>query len=91
VAIWVESPLLIALRDRLAAGLRDMLSAQDKQPFRPHVTIQNKVSTEEARRSLIRICRGWHPRSARVEGIDVWEYLGGPWSLHARIPFDPEG
>ncbi|WP_165246679.1 2'-5' RNA ligase family protein [Paludisphaera soli] len=87
VAIRVESGELVALRRRLAARLVADLSAQDRQPYNPHVTIQNKVTAEEARETLAAVRREWIPSVARVEGIDVWEYLGGPWEHHARLPF----
>ena len=87
VAIRIESSLLISLRNQLASALHADLSAQDKQPYAPHVTIQNKVTAEEARESLIEIRREWLPGVAQVEGIDLWEYLGGPWSHHDWLPF----
>jgi 2'-5' RNA ligase len=52
VAINVESPELLDLRKKLATTWKDWLEAQDKQPFKPHVTIQNKVTPEEARKVL---------------------------------------
>ncbi|QEH34422.1 hypothetical protein OJF2_29610 [Aquisphaera giovannonii] len=87
VAIRVESGQLVSLRNRLATRLHAELSAQDRQAYRPHVTIQNKVTAEEASRTLIDVRREWLPCVARVEGIDLWEYLGGPWQHHARLAF----
>ncbi|WP_435011439.1 2'-5' RNA ligase family protein [Tundrisphaera lichenicola] len=86
VAIRVESARLVSLRGDLARPLTD-LSAQDRQPYRPHVTVQNKVTAEEASACLAELRRDWLPRVARVEGMDLWEYLGGPWQHHSRIDF----
>ena len=49
VAIRIESPGLDAIRDDLAAEFRGLLTSQDAGPWTPHVTIQNKVGTREAR------------------------------------------
>ncbi|MDX1765262.1 MAG: 2'-5' RNA ligase family protein, partial [bacterium] len=43
VAIEVNSPGLLKLRNGLAAEWEPWLTAQDKQSYRPHITIQNKV------------------------------------------------
>ena len=88
VAIRVVSGLLTGLRDELASRLDGYLSPQDRQPFRPHVTVQNKVSAEEARECLAELDRTWQPRRARVEAVDVWRYLDGPWSFHARLSLE---
>ncbi len=87
VAIRVESGRLVSLRNELAARLHPYLSAQDRQPYRPHVTVQNKVTAEEAGECLAELRREWLPGVARVHGIDLWEYLGGPWQHHARLGF----
>jgi 2'-5' RNA ligase len=50
VAIRLAGSELLALRARLAQAWKDWLTPQDRQSWRPHVTIQNKVPPEEARR-----------------------------------------
>ncbi len=87
VAIRVESGGLVALRGRLADRLHADLSAQDRQRYAPHATIQNKVTAGEAGRCLAEVREGWSARAARFEGIDLWEYLGGPWKHQALLPF----
>lgn len=49
VAFILESESLARLHAELARAFSGWLTPQDRQPFRPHITIQNKVSTEEAR------------------------------------------
>jgi hypothetical protein len=44
-AFRVESEELADIRDDLAEAFRGMLIPQDQAPWRPHVTIQNKVAT----------------------------------------------
>ena len=90
VAVEVGSPELIKLRGRLAAVWGRWLGAQDRQVFRPHVTIQNKVAADEARRLYERLNGAWEPLSGRGEGLLLWRYLGGPWKLAGEFPFVEE-
>ena len=46
----VESEELEEIRDELAEAFHGLLTPQDQAPWRPHVTIQNKVEPREARR-----------------------------------------
>jgi 2'-5' RNA ligase len=86
VAIAVAAPDLMDLRNRLARPVADHLTPQDRQTFRPHVTIQNKVDPAEARQLMARLGAAFVPRQGRGTAVLIWEYLGGPWRLHARAP-----
>lgn len=79
VALAVSAPGLAGLRGRVAAPLADRLTAQDRQGFRPHVTVQNKVTPEAARALLAELESEWEPRRGWAEGLDLWHYRGGPW------------
>ena len=87
VALEVASPELVALRRALAAGWSHMLTRQDAGGFRPHVTVQNKVSAEAAAALLAGMAAGFEPWEARGEGLLLWHYRGGPWEAAASIPF----
>jgi 2'-5' RNA ligase len=87
VAIEVQSPGLLALRQRLASEWTHWLGAQDRQGYRPHITIQNKVTAAEARRLFERLRATWQPFSGTGEGLLLWRYLGGPWELASHFPF----
>ncbi|WGF87396.1 2'-5' RNA ligase family protein [Marinivivus vitaminiproducens] len=89
VAITLESPALTALRADLALRFGPRLSAQDRQGFRPHVTIQNKVAPEQARALLARLQADFRPFAIRGEGLLLWHYRGGPWQRAAALPFPP--
>lgn len=91
VALTVDCPALAAFRARFAADWQADLTPQDRQPFRPHVTIQNKVAHAEAAQLLQRLLDTWQPLMGRGEGLQVWRYLAGPWALEADISFDPSG
>ena len=72
------------LHRRLQDRWRPHLTRQDGQPFRPHVTVQNKVTTEVARATLDRLHAGFEPSTARAVGLVLWRYDGGPWTLLRR-------
>lgn len=90
VAVNVESSELLELRKKLAATWKDWLEAQDKQPFKPHVTVQNKVTSEEARRLLEQLQQTWVPLTGKGTGLLLWRYLSGPWELLEKFPFSKE-
>ena len=85
VAIEVTSPDLLALRRRLVAAVAGDLTPQDSQGFRPHVTIQNKVTAAAARDLLTTLQADFVPRAGQGGALQVWRYLGGPWALHERL------
>lgn len=78
-ALNVEAPELITLRSRLAQTFADHLTPQDRQGFRPHVTVQNKVAPAEATALFDQLSPGFQPWSARAESLLLWWYRGGPW------------
>ena len=49
VALLIDCPPLRELRAAMAAEWWDVLTPQDRQPFHPHVTIQNKAEPAAAR------------------------------------------
>jgi hypothetical protein len=87
VAIRLEAPELPALRGRLAAAWAPWLGAQDRQPFRPHVTVQNKVAPAAARELHAALSSGFAPFPVEARGFLLWRYLGGPWERVAAVPF----
>lgn len=89
VALRVVSTRLHAVRADLAACWSAWLSRQDSQPFRPHVTVQNKVDRHIANQTLAELRAsapgtGW---TATATGIGLWHYDGGPWSPIGTVPF----
>lgn len=91
VAYPFVAPALLALRTRLAAVWEPWLTPQDRQPFRPHVTVQNKVSPAEARALYDALRARFTPFEATSEGLLLWWYRSGPWEPAARYPFGGAG
>lgn len=83
VAYNLQSLQLSALRKELAQQWLKWLTSQDRQPFRPHITIQNKVHSDEARKTLAILNAVFTPQTISGVGLDLWRYLGGPWE-HLR-------
>ena len=78
-ALRVDSDELADIRDDLAEALHGLLTPQDQSPFRPHVTIQNKVEPKEARALQQRLRAGFQRRELAIKGLATWRYLGGSW------------
>ena len=79
VAYELSSPELAALRRELATRWEPWLGAQDRQGFRPHITVQNKVSPEEAKALHGQLLATFSPFDVGGVGLSLWRYLGGPW------------
>ncbi|WP_246148418.1 2'-5' RNA ligase family protein [Skermanella pratensis] len=88
VAYAFDAPGLAELRAALAARWAGCLTPQDRQPFRPHVTIQNKADPAEARALLERLEAGFSPFEVVGESLLLWRYLGGPWQRLGEFPFE---
>ena len=87
VAYRVVSPQLDGIRSRLADDFHGLLSAQDSDGWRPHVTIQNKVSAKEARALMIEIEQGFCPQPLEIRGLGLHRYIDGPWERLATYAF----
>ncbi|HYF08526.1 MAG TPA: 2'-5' RNA ligase family protein [Acetobacteraceae bacterium] len=87
VALEVQTPAIAALRRRLAADWEPWLTRQDTQAWRGHVTVQNKVTPEAARRLHEQLRAELPVREATAEGLMLWRYRGGPWEPATLFPF----
>lgn len=88
VALRVRSPALEALRADMQEAFTGLLTPQDAAAWRPHVTIQNKVSPEEARRLHSRLSLAFaRARPLGIAGVATYFYRGGPWEPISRFRF----
>lgn len=90
VALMLEGELLMQLRSTLARTWADTLTAQDRQGYRPHVTIQNKVDPAVAKALLATLSAGFAPWDVTATGLSLWHYRGGPWEPAGSFPFRVE-
>jgi hypothetical protein len=78
-ALRIASDELEEIRAVLADALQGLLTPQDQAPWRPHVTVQNKVEPREARR-LQQLLKGrFEGRALALKGLATWRYRNGPW------------
>lgn len=79
VAYRLECTLLQQLHRQLQKQWQAQLTPQDQQKLWPHVTVQNKVAPDEAKRLHAQLSAGFEPFEAVGTGLHLWEYHGGPW------------
>lgn len=87
MAVDVEAPGLAPVHLDLSRAFSEWLTPQDRQPFRPHVTLMNKASVEEAKAALVELGTSWSAFDSHAPALLLWRYLGGPWELVRRFPF----
>lgn len=88
VAFEMKSHELLVLHQLLQQEWQDWLIPQDKQKLWPHVTVQNKVPPEEAKKLLQHLSFNFTPFSVTGLGLQLWEYKQGPWELLEEFEFD---
>ena len=86
-ALELASPAMLDLRDAIADHFHGMLTAQDQHRPRLHVTVQNKVSSSEAKALQAQLAGGFEPRDFRFRGLALFRYMGGPWDALGDWPF----
>ncbi|WP_410618731.1 2'-5' RNA ligase family protein [Amycolatopsis sp. cmx-8-4] len=87
VAIALSAAALTSLHGELRTRWRSWLTAQDAQPLKPHVTVQNKVGRETARATIEALRPDFGPETGSATGLAVWRYLGGPWQPVTSVDF----
>ena len=78
-ALRVDSEELEDMRHDLALAFHGLLTPQDRAPWRPHVTIQNKVEPREAKALQQRLRATFERGPLAIKGLASWHYVGGPW------------
>lgn len=86
-AFRVESEALARIRADLADAFHGLLTPQDQAPWRPHITIQNKVEPKAARALQQQLAASFEPRPLQVRALASWRYLDGPWERLKVHPF----
>ena len=78
-ALRVQSEELEDIRYDLAQAFSGMLTPQDQAPWRPHVTIQNKVERSEAKALQELLRAQFQPSPLAIRALASWRYVDGPW------------
>ncbi|WP_426162869.1 2'-5' RNA ligase family protein [Sandarakinorhabdus sp. DWP1-3-1] len=87
VALKLQSPALEDVRAELAAGWNTLLIPQDRAGYRPHMTVQNKVTSAAAKGTLAALEATFVPFATRAVAIAIWRYLDGPWEALGQVAF----
>lgn len=88
VAYRLVSDALQTMHSRLQQTFEPWLIRQDKQPLRPHITVQNKVTDFKARQLHETLSATFTPFEMKAVGLKTWRYLHGPWKAEQYFAFD---
>ena len=86
-AIKLESAAMMELRDEIADSFHGLLTGQDQHRPRLHITIQNKVTIEEAKALQSQLTPEVEPRRFAFRGLGLYRYCGGPWKAVSEYVF----
>lgn len=86
-AFALESPELSDLHADMVERLHGLVQQKDTRPFRPHITIQNKVTSDDARALQARLAPSLASRSFRFTGLGLYEWTGEIWRQARVRPF----
>ena len=86
-AYKIASGVLVALHQSLQQKWMQWIIPQDKQKLWPHITVQNKVSTEKAKELQAILKSDFKPFEIYGIGFSLWEYRGGPWEFVKSYEF----
>jgi len=78
-ALAIRSPAMLAIRDRIAEPLWDMLTRQDQGAKRLHITIQNKVARSDAVALQDHLAPTLRRHSFAFTGLGLHIYRGTHW------------
>ncbi len=87
VAYFLDAPALMALHNTLADEWEPWLADQDRAPYWPHVTVQNKVAAKVANALARQLAGQFQPFQVTGVGLNLWRYLGGPWKMEREFRF----
>ncbi|QQN73904.1 2'-5' RNA ligase family protein [Croceicoccus sp. YJ47] len=86
-AFKIISPDLLDLRAIVADRFAGSLTSQDSHRPNLHITVQNKVSGDDARQLQARLRSDFSPRTFEFIGLETHYYRGGPWENAAHWRF----
>lgn len=86
-ALAIESPAMVKLHAVIADRMHGLLTRQDAQPLRLHVTIQNKVTAQAARALQTELGAQLQPTSFRFRGFGLYAWEDGLWRPIRTIVF----
>lgn len=86
-AIALDSPGMVDIHAAIAERMHGLLTRQDAQGLRLHITIQNKVTGEAARALQASLGPTLEHREFRFHGLGLYAYEEGLWRFIRDYPF----
>ena len=86
-ALAIESEGMLNIRALIADHFHGSLTDQDLHEPRLHITIQNKVSKQEARALQAEFGPLLEFRNFKFTGLELQIYHGGPWEAAGKFAF----
>ncbi|MBH5322865.1 2'-5' RNA ligase family protein [Aurantiacibacter sediminis] len=86
-ALKLESDAMRRVRDEIANRFHGMLTSQDQHSPRLHVTVQNKVTSKEAKALQAELAPQVIERDFTFPGLELHAYQGGPWDHLGTFTF----
>jgi hypothetical protein len=86
-ALAIESPGMLLIREHIAEHFHGALTAQDSHAPRLHITIQNKVSRQEAKTLQQELSAMLQPRKFAFRGLGLHLYRETHWEALGRWSF----
>lgn len=86
-ALAVTSPAMLAIREEIADHFHGALTAQDHHAPRLHITIQNKVTTPEAKALQAALAPTLVRREFAFVGLGLHVYRNPQWEAAGLWPF----
>ncbi len=78
-ALAIRCPAMLEIRGRIADHFHGALTLQDQHTPRLHITIQNKVTPQEARALQAELGPALQPRDFAFAGLGLHLYLNPQW------------
>ena len=86
-ALAIDSPGMARLHGIIQDRMHGLLGPQDTRELRLHITIQNKVTTAEARALQLRLGPKLEHRAFRFAGFGLHAFVDGLWRPIKSFPF----
>jgi 2'-5' RNA ligase superfamily len=86
-ALAIHSPGMLAIREHIADHFHGALTAQDSHQPRLHITIQNKVTSTEAKALQRELGPAMTPRTFRFPALGLHLYCETHWDSQGLWPF----
>jgi hypothetical protein len=80
-AFAVESPALVALHEEMAEHLHGIIQQRDARSLKLHITVQNKVSRDEAKALQRELAQTLDSRPFRFRGLALSHWRDDLWRM----------